>query len=459
VAALALNVVAVNPANLGFIKLWPANAAQPNASTINYDPTTLNIATGTIVRVDGANNNGFNAESPAQVQMVVDVVGYFKSAADATAMNLNVNGQRVMRYEYHDTSPNLIGGFAGNSASADHAGQTIAGGGLTGNCVFIGKSRPCSNETSGSFATVGGGFSNIAAGETSTVAGGNFNDATIDYATVSGGQNNTASGTGSTVSGGADNKATGVFGTVIGGVANSATGPSSVSAGHEANSGHPNTFVWNGWSSGSATSFRTNTFQIHGENGLDIEYGSRRADGGGTSWIFIGNAFAGQAMATSTGAYLTTGGAWTNNSDRARKTAVEPINPRVILDRLVTLPISTWRYSAEDAVRHIGPMAQDFHVAFGLGADDRTISTIDADGVALAAIQGLHDLLQAKDAQIEVQGRDITDLREQVSDMRRELEAVKRALSQTTGVSRRVTIMENRKELPVHQGISKCQMP
>jgi hypothetical protein len=36
----------------------------------------------------------------------------------------------------------------------------------------------------------------------------------------------------------------------------------------------------------------------------------------------------------------------------------------------------------------MGPTAQDFRAAFGLGPNDTTISVVDADGVALAAIQG-----------------------------------------------------------------------
>jgi hypothetical protein len=45
-------------------------------------------------------------------------------------------------------------------------------------------------------------------------------------------------------------------------------------------------------------------------------------------------------------------------------------------------------------------MAQDFYAAFGVGEDDRHISTVDADGVALAAIQGLYQLMQEQNAQI-----------------------------------------------------------
>jgi hypothetical protein len=68
---------------------------------------------------------------------------------------------------------------------------------------------------------------------------------------------------------------------------------------------------------------------------------------------------------------------------------------------VIQLPIETWTYRAEDSrVRHIGPMAQDFYAAFGVGSDDKSISTIDADGVSLAAIQGLYQIVQEKDTRI-----------------------------------------------------------
>lgn len=76
--ALAVTVTAVMPSNLGFVKLWPANATEPDATTVNYDPGTVNIATGAVVPVSGASNQ-FNAKSPAAVDLVVDVVGYFNT--------------------------------------------------------------------------------------------------------------------------------------------------------------------------------------------------------------------------------------------------------------------------------------------------------------------------------------------------------------------------------------------
>jgi hypothetical protein len=77
-------------------------------------------------------------------------------------------------------------------------------------------------------------------------------------------------------------------------------------------------------------------------------------------------------------------------SDRAVKTNFGSVDPADMLARVRALPISTWNYRSDDpAIRHIGPMAQDFSAAFGVGADDRHISPIDGQGVALAAIQGL----------------------------------------------------------------------
>jgi trimeric autotransporter adhesin len=92
----------------------------------------------------------------------------------------------------------------------------------------------------------------------------------------------------------------------------------------------------------------------------------------------------------------------TQGSDRNLKQDFVPVKPREILQQAVLLPISSWSYRSE-GVPHIGPMAQDFYAAFGLGADDKHIATIDADGVALAAIQGLNQ--KVEDLQAEVQQR------------------------------------------------------
>jgi hypothetical protein len=235
------------------------------------------------------------------------------------------------------------------------------------------------------------------------------------------------------------NSAGGDYSSVLGGLNNSAGGLYSVAAGHDVTVTHGATFVWNGWAGtgSAAASFRDNSFQIHGQGGLDIEYGARRADGGGTAWVFIGNGFPGQAIATYTGAFLSTGGVWTNNSDRARKTLVEPVDTRAILEKVSTLPITSWHYREEDkGVRHIGPMAQDFYAAFTLGPSETAIGTVDADGVALAAIQGLNAKLETLTAQVHQKDREIDALRTRVSaleSLNRDLRQIKDILAEMAG--------------------------
>jgi hypothetical protein len=89
-------------------------------------------------------------------------------------------------------------------------------------------------------------------------------------------------------------------------------------------------------------------------------------------------------------------------SDRNLKEKFEDVDPMEVLDQVAAMPVTTWKFKEDDsAVRHIGPMAQDFHQAFGLGLDDRHISTTDANGVALAAIQALKRLLDDKERKIQ----------------------------------------------------------
>ncbi|HEU0015045.1 MAG TPA: tail fiber domain-containing protein, partial [Longimicrobium sp.] len=107
-------------------------------------------------------------------------------------------------------------------------------------------------------------------------------------------------------------------------------------------------------------------------------------------------------IATSTGAYLSSGGTWTNASDINRKHLFEDVRPDDVLARLRTIPIRSWSYRTDAAgVRHLGPTAQDFRAAFGLGADEKSIATVDADGVALAGVQALDRRQQEQQKEIE----------------------------------------------------------
>lgn len=122
----------------------------------------------------------------------------------------------------------------------------------------------------------------------------------------------------------------------------------------------------------------------------------RDADG---AWRFTAPNLTGpDFFSIQNGARLTAGGTWTNASSRTLKHGFAPVDADRVLASVLTLPISTWQYKASNEGAHMGPVAEEFHAAFGLGNSDQSISTVDADGVALAAIQGLYRKLQADNA-------------------------------------------------------------
>jgi hypothetical protein len=89
-----------------------------------------------------------------------------------------------------------------------------------------------------------------------------------------------------------------------------------------------------------------------------------------------------------------------------------------LLERLGRIPIQSWNYQTqENSIRHIGPMAQDFYGAFGVGEDDRYINSVDADGVALAAAQQLYRLTQQKDVEIRELTRHLDDVMKQMQEL------------------------------------------
>ena len=99
-------------------------------------------------------------------------------------------------------------------------------------------------------------------------------------------------------------------------------------------------------------------------------------------------------------------------SDRNMKERFASVDRDTILERLAELPISSWTYKTEGAEhRHIGPMAQDFMATFNVGSSDRTILQVDADGVALSAIQALYQRVQRIEEENRVLRREVDLLR------------------------------------------------
>ena len=340
------------------------NTASGNFSTIGGGFT--NLALASFSTVGGGSNNtagdmgatvGGGIGNTASNQSATVSGGYRNSAVGVGAF---VGGGGTDGLQ---SGGNLAGGAAaviggGVSNSATNSYATISGGlGNTINSPYATIGGGSNNIANGVGALIGGGFGNVANGTNTTVAGGSQNVASNQFAAIAGGKLNTASG---------------LYSIVVGGTSNTASGFASLAAGFRAVATNAGAFVWS--SSEPTGSIADNSITL-------------RAHGGVTIYTASGNA---------TGANLPAGGgAWSSLSDRNVKENFRPVDGRAILASVLAMPVTEWNYKSQAAsIHHIGPMAQDFSAAFAVGEDNRHISTTDADGVALAAIQGLYQELQ-----------------------------------------------------------------
>ena len=134
----------------------------------------------------------------------------------------------------------------------------------------------------------------------------------------------------------------------------------------------------------------------------------------GTQGVFTGNVqVTGNVVAN---AFIT-------SSDRNAKESFAPVDSREILARVAAMPIQRWNFKQDTDTRHIGPMAQDFYAAFEVGTDEKHIATVDADGVALAAIQGLNQLLGEKETALSALRADMEKMQAQISALQQALKA------------------------------------
>jgi hypothetical protein len=219
-----------------------------------------------------------------------------------------------------------------------------------------------------------------------SVCGGYFNTVSNAYAAICGGENNTASGQDSVISGGGGNFATGAFSSVGGGISNVASGPSSTvpggdnnsaggaygfAAGRRAKVGHDGSFVWGDSTDADISTFGSNQFIARSS--------------GGVVFCSTSSGLAGANVYLAPG-----GGAWTSLSDRASKENLRIEDGESALAKIAAMPIPSWNYVSQDSsIRHLGPTAQDFHAAFGLGESKTGINSVDIDGVNLLAVQAL----------------------------------------------------------------------
>ncbi len=307
----------------------------------------------------------------------------FLGTTDNQALEIRVNNQPALRIKPTVTTPNIIGGHSDNDVIGGHTGATIGGGGSSGSTCGPNQNASCANRVLFGFGTIGGGYANTTSGYASTVGGGDNNTAGGAHAVVSGGDSNAAGAVGAAVGGGRNNVANGVDATIPGGQDNEANGNYSFAAGRRAKANNAGAFVL------------ADSSDFDFAPGVNNAFTARFT--GGARFILGINA-SGQSTWTCA---VYNGGSWGCSSDRNLKENFQPVDGRAILEKLAALPITTWNAIGVDpAVKRMGPMAQDFYAAFGLGDDDRVITTGDLDGVALASIQGLYQIVQEKDAQI-----------------------------------------------------------
>jgi len=356
-----------------------------------------------------------------------------------------------------NTEFGTIGGGRENTIADNSTYSTIAGGSFNG----IGTNSPFSAVVGGygngiannaSQSAIAGGRSNkVGTASHSSAIGGGFNNgiaANSPYATIPGGDNNQATNRAFAAGTRAKANHTGAFVWADSFNADFASTSSNqfliraqggVGIGTSA-PGNPLTVEGSGTTNGGVTGFPEvmarfkRTGASHTAISIDAETGRDAvlylAENGQAKWglrhdadqeheLDIRYSFTSassiQALRLTTNGTLITAGPVNPPSDRHVKTGFESVNARQVLEKLASLPMAKWAYTNSPSIRHIGPVAQDFHAAFGVGSDDKHIATVDADGVALAAIQGLN---QKVEQELRVKDMEIGELKQTVSELK-----------------------------------------
>jgi hypothetical protein len=298
---------------------------------------------------------------------------------------------------------NAVGASANYSAIGGGCANTIA---TNSECAAIAGGYQNTIGTASFYSSIDGGYSNSIGADSgcATVAGGWLNaiGTNSDFSTIGGGGRNTI----------ADNA---LYATIPGGSQNFATNYA-FAGGRRAKARHTGAFVWGDSTDADITSVAPDSVTL-------------RASGG---YRLFSNSNATTGVALPTGAR-----SWYTFSDRNGKENFGPVDVDTVLAKVVALPIATWNYKSQDpGIRHMGPTAQDFKAAFGLGESDTGIATIDADGVALAAIQGLNrkleaqsSKLEARSAELEVRSRELEQKNAALERQVAELKALVQALA------------------------------
>jgi len=356
----------------------------------NFDDIDADVE----IRDTGGPTEGQNSYTPTQGAKYFDTQAGDIYLADGNTWTLafsSIRGENTVRapagkplvFETNGGDRTLRLGVPGTDGFGFEAGGNVVAG------------HPNNTVNNGAVGVVigGGGDNN---GFENTVGG--------DYATVGGGKANTASDLQATVGGGVGNTASAQEATVPGGLRGAA----------ESN----DTFVWNDG---------TDYHQVPNSSidGLSSDTGvSGASDEPTGANTFSVSATSGVRFITGSNAvtYISAGSTgWATTSSRAVKTNIDPVEPQDALAGVDKMEIATWEYESDDGegagTTHIGPMAEEFHDAFDVGSSDEHINSINADGVALAAIQGLSAELDGHDDRIENLESELAEKGERIKNL------------------------------------------
>jgi hypothetical protein len=299
-------------------------------------------------------------------------------------------------------SSNNSGILAGSDNTIDRAEWSSITGGQSNSITWSAPGQAFASK-------IGGGFGNvIQQASASSISGGRNNGVYADTGSVGGGSFNNVNtgGTYGCIGGGHGSSLAGFAATIPGGLLNTADGDYSLAAGRRAkiSGSHGGTFLWADQNDFDFNSAASNEFAARATGGVRFVSG---IDGSG-------NPTSGVQLAAGSGT-------WSSLSDRNSKENIENIDVDQLLDQLANMKISEWNYKTQNAsIRHIGPMAQDFYKAFGLGKDERHITTIDGQGVALAAIQALYKRLETKSDRVDQLESEVSQLKAMVKELLKE---------------------------------------
>jgi hypothetical protein len=391
--------------------IWVSNSFLYNVGNTAYGNSSavgggaFNYAAGGYSAVGGGFQNTAGVPQYGSGNSPVVAGGYQNTAsADFSAVSGGSNNVA-------SGVASVVGGGGGNIAGSPFA--TVSGG--SGN-----------NASSGNGPVVGGGFDNSANGNYSTLGGGLHNAINNDYATLGGGVQNTNDGAYATLGGGVLNTVTGTYATVPGGYANVASGQYSIAAGNSAVASQSGAFVW-----ADGLNYVFDPYSQAGPQGVNNSFNVRS-----TSGFYIVTGVNGSGLITSEAYLGANSTSWSTLSDRNAKKDFAPVDCQAVLDKLATVPIEHWHYKWEKDgdVLNIGPMAQDFKNAFYPGRDDKSITTLEFDGVELAAIEGLNQKVEQQRLELNQKETEVTELKQQNEALEKRLDNLEQMIKSNSEI-------------------------